>query len=42
METIETMEITIKIILVALFFSLLLFGVATGDFFETWKNGATL
>ena len=36
------METTIKIIFIAAFVSLLLFGAITGEFVETWKNGATL
>ncbi len=36
------MEMTFKIVVFVLFLSLLLFGAVTGEFFETWKNGATL
>ncbi len=36
------MELKLRYVVLALFAALLLFGAVTGDFYETWKNGATL
>ena len=36
------MTLTIRYVLLALFFALFVFGAVTGEFAETWKNGATL
>jgi len=36
------MELTLRYILLALFLTLFLFGAFTGEFVETWKNGASL
>jgi hypothetical protein len=33
---------TVRYIMFALFFTFLVVGLATGDFLETWRNGATL
>ena len=31
-----------KVIIMAVLLALLVFGIFTGDFVETWQNGATL
>jgi hypothetical protein len=31
-----------QIVMLAVFFVVLLFGILAGDFGETWRNGATL
>lgn len=36
------MEITFRMIILALLLSMLVFGAVTGEFIETWRNGATL
>jgi len=36
------MNLTIRYGVLALFFAMLLFGALTGEFSETWKNGATI
>lgn len=36
------MGITFRMVIIALLLSMIVFGAVTGEFVETWQNGATL